>query len=955
MAPREANNPFADQYLTIEYDATAMMLPHDPGAGMPNGLNGAMDMDMNMDMDLDQAPPMPIAPANPTPVAVAMDTVVENQAGAGAGPGTTEANGGEASVHGSANGSETNEQGAGTAAAVASPPSEVLLPTNGTAGDTAATAVGSNDNPNNVTPSPQQRANRRNIAGMNVAANGTDVGNAIVMENGRPFATVRNRNRNHGHGHHSNTLSPSMESDDMNQDIDPLAVDLSSPDEEDAWSRLNAIMVEAAVASAQHAHGGSTVSGSDISPTSTAAAVASAASTASGNGNSSDNSVSWSATHPLPSVTPSRYPGLRRNHTESPGNQARNRRGGFISPTPGDFNLVTLPPHPGAEHRRRLQRGSMGSVLDQDPSMSCSDDDADTEENGTGLNLSTNSVPGLDTTLDSSTSSPNGQDASGDDMSSAPNTPTPPVMDDQLLICDNPPHTTAGSDTGSPSVLPNPLRRSLSRFGLFHNTTSPANANIVTDEDTSSASVSSYNTTANASHQASSSLLSMPPAPHRFTSNSSAVSQRSNRSIHWNGAFDSSSSHVDASSEGLNSVSSLGVPSNPTPEHGNDASQQINLSFGPTTTVADLKYFAERGCIVPLLRALDAPRLKTLGTRMLADYAKMPNRRVAVASNKRILEFCCRTMLELPDAEENMGTEWPAREYAVETIRSLTATEDSDGFLMSCSGMLKALAIVARGGPFASPEVVNSGSCQATSNMGLVSGKARLHACIAIMNLSCGKANKIEIASIPEVLDAMKDVMLAEPEHFSPATSSPVPNGNSSNATPKSVSIEARLKATTCVKNLSNADANDGALLAADGLVNALAQVAVETCSGEKGATNCTTNACLALMNLSISKDNKHRVFKTEGVMEALMTVLQRTSPFNGHRANSEARIKACSALSNLAIGYSNKIPMFNYPGFVDCILQVIETDSGEARTKACSILWSFAAEMKNQVPVSVK
>lgn len=82
------------------------------------------------------------------------------------------------------------------------------------------------------------------------------------------------------------------------------------------------------------------------------------------------------------------------------------------------------------------------------------------------------------------------------------------------------------------------------------------------------------------------------------------------------------------------------------------------------------------------------------------------------------------------------------------------------------------------------------------------------------------------------------------------------------------------------------------------------------------------------------------------------MTVLRKTSPFHGHRANNEARIKACSALSNLAIGYSNKIPMFNYPGFVDCILQVIQTDSGEARTKACSILWSFAAEMKNQVPV---
>jgi hypothetical protein len=155
---------------------------------------------------------------------------------------------------------------------------------------------------------------------------------------------------------------------------------------------------------------------------------------------------------------------------------------------------------------------------------------------------------------------------------------------------------------------------------------------------------------------------------------------------------------------------------------------------------------------------------------------------------------------------------------------------------------------------------------------------------------------------------------------------------------------------------LSNADRNDGALLNAEGLIEALAHVAQETCAGEKGATNCTTNACLALMNLSISKANKHKVFSTKGVMDALMTVLELTSPKFGNRstANNDARIKACSALSNLAIGYENKIPMFNYPGFVGSILQVIQTDSGEARTKACSILWSFAAEMKNQVPVSL-
>jgi hypothetical protein len=41
-----------------------------------------------------------------------------------------------------------------------------------------------------------------------------------------------------------------------------------------------------------------------------------------------------------------------------------------------------------------------------------------------------------------------------------------------------------------------------------------------------------------------------------------------------------------------------------------------------------------------------------------------------------------------------MGTEWPARKLAGETIQSLTATEDSESFLMDCTGLLKALAIV---------------------------------------------------------------------------------------------------------------------------------------------------------------------------------------------------------------------------------------------------------------------
>jgi hypothetical protein len=394
---------------------------------------------------------------------------------------------------------------------------------------------------------------------------------------------------------------------------------------------------------------------------------------------------------------------------------------------------------------------------------------------------------------------------------------------------------------------------------------------------------------------------------NNLSDTSSVESSGSLRMIYRNTAFDGD----DPQSPVLRSDSGDMDTSPQSPVSPNT----IMLSFGPNTTVADLKYFAERGCIVALLQALTTPRLVTLGTRMLADYAKMSHRRVAVASNRRILEFVERTMLEVSEQAD-----WLGREYAVETVRSLTATEESDHHLMGKQGLLETLSVVARGGPYVT-HVEESG---ARCTVPLASEKARLHACIAIMNLSCGKVNKIEIAKVPDVLEAMRDVMV-----------------NSAD--------EARLKATTCIKNLSNADANDAALLGTPGLLEALGHVASVTCSPETGATPCTTNACLALMNLSISKGNKHKVFRTPGVMESLMIVLERTT---AQGSSTEARIKACSALSNLAIGYDNKIPMFNYPGFVDSILNVIQTDTGEARTKACSILWSFAAEMKNQEPV---
>ncbi|KAL9179471.1 hypothetical protein ACHAXT_008761 [Thalassiosira profunda] len=420
------------------------------------------------------------------------------------------------------------------------------------------------------------------------------------------------------------------------------------------------------------------------------------------------------------------------------------------------------------------------------------------------------------------------------------------------------------------------------------------------------------------------------------------------------------------------------------------------LAFGPETTIADLTRHAEQGRVVDVLAALTTPRLQTLGARMLADYAKMPNRRAAVASNPKILEFVQTAALEVGNtispqyapaspgsrerhhehAAEYASPGWLGREYAVETVRSLTAAEENDRYLMTAPGLLRTLALVARGGPFvrraaasmfgepsvvavAPPQFNDDGSAPLRDEaVSAASDKARLHACIAIMNLSCGKGNKAEIARVPEVLEGMRDVMLGR--HFG----SPPKTSLSGSRAAGNVSDEARLKATTCIKNLSNADANDAALLGTPGLIETLGYVAEATCHPHTGATTCTTHACLALMNLSISKANKHRVFRTPGVMDALMAVIARTAPKANNHANAnsgernpkdpnfEARIKACSALSNLAIGYDNKIPMFNYPGFVEGILAVIRTDAAEARTKACSILWSFAAEMKNQVPV---
>ncbi|KAL7520481.1 hypothetical protein ACHAWX_005206 [Stephanocyclus meneghinianus] len=461
----------------------------------------------------------------------------------------------------------------------------------------------------------------------------------------------------------------------------------------------------------------------------------------------------------------------------------------------------------------------------------------------------------------------------------------------------------------------------------------------------------------------------MPLAPRPVPYGSPSVTIATPGSIVRKEAFELSPEAISSGSSSNGSVPSPPHPQRPAFHHqvsDMTAASGTALNFGPETTISDLTYYAERGAIVDVLASLTDPHLKTLGTRMLADYAKMPHRRVAVASNTKILEFVVNTALEIglggvssrrrgADANRYVATSWMGREYAVETVRSLTAAEENDRYLMNAPGLLQMLALVARGGPFVQKVRSRYGEEMYVSVpppgcdehappgvMGTASDKARLHACIAVMNLSCGKSNKVEITNVAEILEAMRDVMRGR-FFASPRTS---------------VAEEARLKATTCIKNLSNADANDAALLGTKGLVETLGHVAEVTCHPVNGATTCTTHACLALMNLSISKANKNRVFRTPGVMDALMAVITRTAPRgNGAEGNPkdpsfEARVKACSALSNLAIGYDNKIPMFHYPGFVESILTVIRTDKAEARTKACSILWSFAAEMKNQVPV---
>ena len=357
-----------------------------------------------------------------------------------------------------------------------------------------------------------------------------------------------------------------------------------------------------------------------------------------------------------------------------------------------------------------------------------------------------------------------------------------------------------------------------------------------------------------------------------------------------------------------------------------------------STTLEDLAQLAsDSPDIHTFLRAIQlsrSPRLFVLTMRLFTDYARVHDEKLTIFADPQVLEFIARIM---------RGHDWLAQECAAEVIRTLTAHEAMDPFLMNAPGLLSLLSRIAQGGDGSNDDFT-----------GLVIPQARIHASIAIMNLSCGQGNKATLASSPEVLQALKLILL-EPLK--------IKNTNQSTQV-LSFDETLRLKATTTLKNLSNLDTNDVHLISFPGLVHALGQVILETsCASPTGATPITTNACMTLMNLSISKHYKCQVYHTPGVMQALLTVLSRTSsqveegsdsvaPTNHVAAAQEARTRACSVLSNLAIGYNNKVSMFLYPHFIETILLIIREDKGEARSKACSILWSLAAEMENQVPM---
>ena len=430
-------------------------------------------------------------------------------------------------------------------------------------------------------------------------------------------------------------------------------------------------------------------------------------------------------------------------------------------------------------------------------------------------------------------------------------------------------------------------------------------------------------------------------------------------------------------------------------------------SWESLTTYDDLERVAYQHyqyCLDDMVQAIydtQSPRLVCLMLRFLAQQAKSSHQlhwftihhhknhsydhlgaTTPYATNKSgILKLVASTLTSHRGCDPQDPL-WAAHETACQVIRTLSCHQAMDTFLLSPElGLLSALAWIARGGTHDTSTTTTtttrmtqpwwSGTPQQRPNQ-QVTEQARLHACVTLMNLSCGSSEaKSKVARSTSVMETLKELVVLVKDD----------NEATNDRT-------FCLHALTTLKNLSVLTTNDVPLASFPGLLQILGHVLWQATSqfgllvrrtntmdtmSEFSSTKdfVAHSACLTLMNLSVSKQYKKEIFITPGVLPALLAILQgfssppqsALSPLStnhgmGHELSTqdgfrpERRLAACTVLSNLAIGYNIKGPLFRYPGLVSQVLHLMTTESGELQSKAGSILWSLAADKRNQKPM---
>ena len=426
-------------------------------------------------------------------------------------------------------------------------------------------------------------------------------------------------------------------------------------------------------------------------------------------------------------------------------------------------------------------------------------------------------------------------------------------------------------------------------------------------------------------------------------------------------------------------------------------------SWESLTTYDDLERVAYQHyqyCLDDMVQAIydtQSPRLVCLMLRFLAQHAKSSHQlhwftihhhknhsydhTTPYATNKSgILKLVASTLTSHRGCDPQDPL-WAAHETACQVIRTLSCHQAMDTFLLSPElGLLSALAWIARGGTHDTSTTTTtttrmtqpwwSGTPQRPNPQ--VTEQARLHACVTLMNLSCGSSEaKSKVARSTSVMETLKELVVLVKDD----------NEATNDRT-------LCLHALTTLKNLSVLTTNDVPLASFPGLLQILGHVLWQATS-QFGLLMRRTNtrdtmsefsstkdfvahsACLTLMNLSVSKQYKKEIFITPGVLPALLAILKgfsippqsALSPLStnhgmGHELSTqdgfrpETRLAACTVLSNLAIGYNIKGPLFRYPGLVSQVLHLMTTESGELQSKAGSILWSLAADKRNQKPM---